>query len=320
MKHLAIVLFAAASAAACSSPKSSPATDTTTPPPEPVSGSAQTQPPPEPVVEAPKPPPEPPAFTIPGTGDSEDLLKEISKVYAQETGKKLDVPPSTGSPGGFEAASTGKHELGRVAVRPGPDEVAKYGPLFFTEFARSPVVFVVHADVPVKKLKADQLCGIWTSKITNWKQVGGPDKEIKVQLRPEGASMKTIRANIPCFKNLKPTEKGTLHERNHHLVEAMKTTDGAIGFMPLVEATLNNYPIVDFGKGDPRAAKYPLWISLGLVHKKPLAELSAEAQGIVAFLDGESAKGVMQKLGFVPVKPKTEAPAADAAKPAAKPN
>ncbi|MBI5233808.1 MAG: substrate-binding domain-containing protein [Deltaproteobacteria bacterium] len=48
------------------------------------------------------------------------------------------------------------------------------------EIAKSKTVVFVHPSNPVSKLSKDQLKGIFTGKINNWKQVGGQDKEIIV--------------------------------------------------------------------------------------------------------------------------------------------
>jgi phosphate transport system substrate-binding protein len=45
------------------------------------------------------------------------------------------------------------------------------------------ICVVVHPSNPVKSLTLDQMRKIYTGKITNWKQVGGPDKEVHVITR-----------------------------------------------------------------------------------------------------------------------------------------
>ena len=48
------------------------------------------------------------------------------------------------------------------------------------EIATGKTVVLVHPSNPVTKLSKDALKGIFTGKITNWKQVGGPDRDIMV--------------------------------------------------------------------------------------------------------------------------------------------
>ncbi|SNB46853.1 substrate-binding domain-containing protein [Geobacter sp. DSM 9736] len=49
-----------------------------------------------------------------------------------------------------------------------------------TPVAKNKTVAFVHKDNTVKKLSKAQLKGIFTGKIANWKEVGGPDKDIIV--------------------------------------------------------------------------------------------------------------------------------------------
>jgi phosphate transport system substrate-binding protein len=52
--------------------------------------------------------------------------------------------------------------------------------LWVHELQKDEVVFLVHASNPVGKLSMEQLSDIHTGKISNWKQVGGPDRLITV--------------------------------------------------------------------------------------------------------------------------------------------
>ena len=55
---------------------------------------------------------------------------------------------------------------------------------------------VVNADLGVDDLTTDQLIDIFTGKITNWKEVGGPDEEILLVTRPSSSGTRAL------FKNL----------------------------------------------------------------------------------------------------------------------
>jgi len=50
--------------------------------------------------------------------------------------------------------------------------------LFSIPIARDGVAFLVHASNPVKQISANQLVGVLTGKITNWKSLGGKDAAV----------------------------------------------------------------------------------------------------------------------------------------------
>lgn len=54
------------------------------------------------------------------------------------------------------------------------------------------LVAVVHPDNPVKDLSADQLKGLMTGKIQNWKDVGGPDQPVLVVTGAPGSGTRGV--------------------------------------------------------------------------------------------------------------------------------
>lgn len=251
-------------------------------------------------------------LTIPGTGDSQDLLRLLAKAYeAQHPGASIQIPNSTGTAGGMEAAGTGESVLGRVALRPSAEDQAKHGPLSFIEFARVPVAFVVSSSAAVDVLDETQICDVFSGRVSSWREVGGADLAVRVQARPEaGSNMVAIRAKIPCFEHLVVTPSAKPNERNADLVASMRETPGAIGFMPLSEARLHRFHMVRLGGVDPGSDGYPVWISLGFVHKAPLEGL---AKDFVTFLATDEAGKIMRDTGHIPAA--TAVPAAGSSAP-----
>src|SRR5947209_11819917 len=137
------------------------------------------------------------AVTLPGTSDSQDLLRALAQSYAaQYPGRQVTVPNSIGSDGGVRVVRKEASSIGRVSRLPNAAEVAKYGEFKYLEFARVPVAFVVSADAGVSDLTEQQICDIFAGRVTRWKEVGGSDLPIAVQDRPDsGSNMQAIRGN-----------------------------------------------------------------------------------------------------------------------------
>jgi phosphate transport system substrate-binding protein len=233
--------------------------------------------------------------TLPGTGDSTDVLRELVVHYtAQYPDRKVTVPNSIGSDGGVRVVGTGESPIGRVARKPTPEELAKFGEFKYTEFARVPVAFVVSAKAGV------QICDIYSGRVTSWKAVGGNDLTIDVQARPEdGSNMRTIREHMACFTKLEITNAAHMSVRNPDLVASMKSFAGPIGFMPLSEAEMHGFQVVTVDGIAPTTAQYKLGIGLGFVYK---AAFTPGIQAFVDFLKTDVARIVMRKTGHVPVE------------------
>lgn len=239
--------------------------------------------------------------TLPGSGDLTDVLRDVAAAYtAQYPERTVIVPNSIGSDGGVRVVGTGEAPIGRVARKPTPEELAKYGDFKYTEFARVPVAFVVSPKAGVRDLTEAQICDIYSGQVTNWKAVGGHDLRIDVQARPEdGSNMRTIRSNLACFARLAITADARPNLRNPDLVASMKNDAGAIGFMPLSEAELHGFHIVTLDGVAPTSPRYKLGIGLGFVYK---SELTPGIRAFLDYLKTDAARAIMRKTGHVPVE------------------
>jgi phosphate transport system substrate-binding protein len=107
---------------------------------------------------------------------------------------------------------------------------------------RDGLVFMVNAENPVESLTVDQLYGIYTGQITNWKEVGGNDEEIKPFQRNEDSGSQTLFMKL-LMKGEKPMDppmdllKGTMGG----LIDSVAAFDGsgsAIGYSVYYYANL----------------------------------------------------------------------------------
>src|SRR3989442_3245029 len=99
------------------------------------------------------------AVTLPGTGDSQDLLRALAQSYAaQYPGRQVTVPNSIGSDGRVPGVGTGESAIGRVARLPNAAEVAKYGEFEYLEFAPVPLAFGVSREAGIPDLSHQQIC------------------------------------------------------------------------------------------------------------------------------------------------------------------
>jgi phosphate transport system substrate-binding protein len=108
---------------------------------------------------------------------------------------------------------------------------------------------IVNKDVGVKELNRDQLKDIFIGKITNWKDVGGPDQAIVVVYGKEIPG--THRVFNKLVMNNEPYAKKVLEATNAPDVkEKVKTTPGAVGLAPvtLVDDTVCVPKIPEVGR------------------------------------------------------------------------
>ena len=240
-------------------------------------------------------------MTLPGTGDSTDILRELAAAYtAQYPDRQVIVPNSIGSDGGVRVVGTGESPIGRVARKPTAEELAKYGEFSYTEFARVPVAFVVSPKTGVRNLTEAQICDIFGGRVTNWKTWAATIWPSTCSRAPRtartcGPSASTWRAS-PSSRS-RPRAHDNV--RNPDLVASMKSFAGALGFMPLSEAEQHGFRVITVDGVAPTAPNYKFGIGLGFVYK---VAFSPSIRAFLDYLKTDAARAVMRKTGHVPVE------------------
>jgi len=112
------------------------------------------------------------------------------KAYEEKTGKKFTLVEMPGSGKGLQALLDGKVTIAGVS-RPLKKEEKKQN-LVDTVIGLDAIAVFVHIDNPVKNLNKEQLKGIFTGKIKNWKEVGGTDAPIEPNTEIAGAKRATM--------------------------------------------------------------------------------------------------------------------------------
>jgi phosphate transport system substrate-binding protein len=88
-------------------------------------------------------------------------------------------------------------------------------------------------DAGVTKLTGDQLRKIYKQEITNWSEVGGPDKEIQAIGRAEGSGTDTaFRANLYGNPDA-PIKPDIRKGQNQQVATLVRNSDNAIAYMAL---------------------------------------------------------------------------------------
>lgn len=139
-------------------------------------------------------------LTLTGSSTVAPLASEIAKRFeAQHPGVRIDVQTG-GSSRGIADAHSGLADLG-MSSRALKD-AEKPGVQTFV-LAQDGVAFVVHSGNPVASLSNDQILAVFTGRITNWSQLGGPDAPITAINRAEGRSELEL---VTKFFGVKPSD------------------------------------------------------------------------------------------------------------------
>ena len=170
---------------------------------------------------------------------------------------------------------------------------------------------LVHPSNPIKNLKVEQVRDIYMGKITNWKDVGGPDMKIVT------VSRDTNSGTYETFYNLVMTHKvngekvkekihgGAEYVGSNGAVRArVQKTPAAIGYAGLgfVDRTVKALTVNGI-EANPRtvaSGKYPIARPL-FMFTNGYPKLGSHVHAFVTLYLGEKGQEIVEAIGFVPV-------------------
>ncbi|GAK61309.1 hypothetical protein U27_01209 [Candidatus Vecturithrix granuli] len=237
-------------------------------------------------------------ITIVGTGSGTAILQAIADAFSRENPDvTIILPESIGSGGGIKAVGRDEYLLGRVA-RDIQEKEKPYG-LTYLPYAKIPIVFYVNKSVTLKDLSAQQILDIYSGKITNWKEVGGDDLNVRVITREEGDSSQTILLDsFPGFKDITITPKAKTTFSDPETEEAVVNTPQVIAYGPYSNVKLLDVNILTIDGKSPTEADYPYVGPAGLIYKA--ANYTGNIKKFVEFVTSEAADEVIKEAGGIP--------------------
>ena len=165
------------------------------------------------------------------------------------------------------------------------------------------VCVVVNPANPVKELTTDQIRDIYTGKITNWKEVGGPDMEI-VNITRDSASgtFETFESLVMNKQKMsKKTEEVATNPQMHSRVS---TTRGAIGYVGLgfVDHKVKALSVngITPSRSTIASGTYPVTRPL-FMFTNGYPKLGTAVHKFISFHLSEEGQEIIESKGFVPL-------------------
>ncbi len=230
------------------------------------------------VTQAPKPgttpvPSGPPAatlsctsgsITLDGSGNFQSVIQRMTSDYTTQCPNAFATftVNADGSKAGLDSVANGSSDLAYSdlpsASRPG---------LVDNPVAAFTYAVIVSSDVGVTNLTTAQLRSIYTGKITNWSQVGGPDESIAVVSRASDAAIRAI-FEAYVLNGVTQSVNGVplwfQPDTSDAVVQAVQGRNGAISYIPLFYAANDGVQTVSINGVKPTTASvasgaYPFW-------------------------------------------------------------
>jgi phosphate transport system substrate-binding protein len=237
------------------------------------------------------------------------LAQKEAEAFGKKTGKSVTVIGG-GSGVGIAALLEGTTEIAMASRKMKFDEKVKCqeaGKAIVEKvIAYDALAIVVNPSNGVTNLTRAQLEGIFTGKITNWKQVGGADlKIIPYSRETSSGTYEFIKEHVLLNKNY---AKGILSmPATGAIVQSVSQTKGAIGYVGLaylnssVKAIHVSFDGKNFVEPTLKTAvnkTYPVTRPLYFYYEK---KYEAKYNALVSFILSAEGQKIVEKVGYVPM-------------------
>lgn len=162
---------------------------------------------------------------------------------------------------------------------------------------------VVNKDIAatVKSLTKQQLTDIFTAKITNWKEVGGPDEEIVLITRPSTSGTRALFKEFALGGAEEASNKSLETDDSGTLLQSIKDNKGAIGYVAL-SYLVNNQDVATISVDGVAPTLentyngiYPVW---GYEHMYTKGEPNATVKAYLDFIMSDEYGKSMEAQGY----------------------
>ena len=175
-----------------------------------------------------------------------------------------------------------------------------------TVIAKDGIAIIVHPSNPLSEITLAQLKDIYTGKISNWKDVGGKPGKIVVISRDVASGTFEVFKKI-VLKGAKTRADALMLASNKAVATTVEKTPGAIGYVGLgyISSKVKALAVdgVEPTKETVVSGKYKLARPLYLYTDGKPTGLAKEFIDFVLSPEGQE---IVDKIGFVPVKPTSE--------------
>ncbi len=244
------------------------------------------------------------SIVVGGSSALQPLAAAAAEQFQQDNPDAQIEVQGGGSGTGLSEVASGNFDIGNADYFAESKEGIDASKLKDHKVAVVGMTAAVNADAGVTNLSKDDLIKIFTGKVTNWKDVGGKDMEIKLVNRPDGSG---TRATFNEFglDGATPAE-GITEDSSNTVKKIIKDTPGAVGYLAFSyfddssDSKVKKMSIDDVEATDEnvKSGEFPIW---AYEH----AYTKGEAEGLEkAFLDYMMSDAVQTNLvpqqGYIP--------------------
>ncbi len=236
-------------------------------------------------------------MTVAGSTSVEPFAELLAEEYMSNHPEAHIYVQGGGSTAGIEAAIGGAANIG-MSSRNLIDAEKK---LYAVTIAKDAIAVIVHPSSPIEDLPLDKVKEVFSGKIANWKELGGPDRPIDIVTREEGSGTRESFQKFVMGKE--DINLGALVQDSNGAVRQVISSDpNAIGYISLglVNDQVKALRItgVQPNLANVNSGRYTLVRPFLFVFN---GEPAGEAKSFLEFVLSPPAQKLLLKEGLVPI-------------------
>lgn len=252
----------------------------------------------------------PEALNISGSSTVLPAVSLTAEQYTMETGISVIVNAG-GSGSGFNQLAQGQTDIGMMSRDITPSELTNFEGIDFTEIAigRDAVVPSISSEIyeaGVQALTLAQIADIYSGRVDNWSEFGGPDRPIFAIDKEASRGTRQIFMGV-VFGNSKAEAAGAdlVTGSNNEEQTALTQSDAAIGMLSFawlnedvrgLSVILPDGQTVAPSLDNIQNGTFPFVRNLNVVTR---GEASLPVQNFVAYLLGPKGQEAVEKSGYI---------------------
>ncbi len=234
---------------------------------------------------------------VSGSGSVTAVLEAIRPAFEAATpGYRLEVLPGSGTSEGVQGVVQGVLDVAAMA-RPAKQEEAAQN-VNYEEFGQAGQAVIIHPAVGISNLTAAQVAAIFSGEITNWSEIGGPNRPIILYVRDEGdSSTQALRSAIIGDAPFAASAAQVITSQSDMLAAVAGTPDSlGIATWPTTLAKGAKVKAVTIDGVAPGDASYPMIGPFGIGF---LTKRQTDVQPLIDWLHSDQGRAALSELDMI---------------------
>ncbi len=234
-----------------------------------------------------------------GSTSMEKLCEAMAESFMEKNQNVTVTVEYTGSGAGLEALAAGTVDIGNASRK--LKDAEKAGGSTENVVAIDGIAVITNKTNSVTDVTAENLAGIYTGAIRNWKELGGADEPIVVIGREAGSGTRDAFEELLKVKD--SCKYAQELDSTGAVLAKVATTPGAIGYVSLdvVDSSVTGMKIdgVTASEEQILAGKYLLQRPFVMATKGAISEQNDLVKTWFDYISSEEGKRVIKKIGLI---------------------